>query len=159
MSTASVKIALPHVIAVVIRDGHASPEEVAHIRPIAVEYQAAIAAGTCEAVAKPLLERLMAVVGKERVKSALRQLNQSQMAKNAAAAASPQAAGAGPSEPGTLAPAPPGQKHALEARSAEPRCTRHAATPLGRAQTPRTPGGHDTACLEAVLLSLLPAYL
>lgn len=126
------KITVADVIGVVLRDGKASQEEVALIRPIALEYQAAFLAGTTDTVAKSLLERLMGIVGKERVKNALRHLNQQQVAANAAAAAAAQqpadgaASAAGPMAPPAdvavaVSPAPPGQKHGIGTRSAEPR--------------------------------------
>lgn len=109
------KIALPHVIAVVIRDGHSTQDELAQINPIAVEYQAAFKAGTQNEVAKPLLARLMVVVGKERLRSALAHLKTVAESQANNARAPPTlvstTAQAG-SEPGPSSAC--GQKHGLE---------------------------------------------
>lgn len=70
------KVTIADVIAVLVRDGKGPPDDIARIRPIALDYQAAFAAGTTDAATASLLERLLAAVGEERLQNAEQQLGQ-----------------------------------------------------------------------------------
>jgi len=101
-----VKIALPNVIAEVVRDGQSSPAELAKLKPIALEYQQALVTGTQAEIAKSLLTRVMEIVGKERVKNAMKLLADKQ-AKKTAEQRQEQAAAAQPPGAAGLSALPP----------------------------------------------------
>lgn len=106
------KVAFPHVLACVLRDGQCTRDQALQMKPLALEYHAASQAGTASEVAKDLLKRLIMLVGKPRVQNAMMALKDAQAKQAAAAAASSAAtlqAHAASQPQQTAQPPPPAQ--------------------------------------------------